>query len=209
MTMASTTSPFTALTMGIDDPYQLTDDQLKAAEEKLVDLKHNVLSFYTTADEALQLYQHNDVALIFANYGQQQVKAMQDAGAHIAYVNPKEGAPAWLDTWAMTSGVQDKDLAEAWVNFVLQKKIGQQLSERTGFGNTVVPFPAPAKATSWSGSSRSRIRPSAPTCGTRSRRRHSSPQPETGRRARHARRPHYRRDRTDHPRGSWKKHRRR
>ena len=39
----------------------------------------------------------------------------------------------------MTSGVQDKDLAEAWVNFVLQKKIGQQLSERTGFGNTVVP----------------------------------------------------------------------
>ena len=52
----------------------------------------------------------------------------------------RKGALAWLDTWAMTSGVQDKDLAEAWVNFVLQKKIGQQLSERTGFGNTVVPF---------------------------------------------------------------------
>ena len=67
---------------------------------------------------------------------------MKKAGAHIAYVNPSEGAPAWLDTWAMTSGVQDKDLAEAWVNFVLQKQIGQQLSERTGFGNTVVPFPS-------------------------------------------------------------------
>ncbi len=130
----------TALTMGIEDPYKLTDEQLQEAEKKLIDLKHNVLSFYTTADEALQLYQHNDVALIFANYGQQQVKTMQDAGAHIAYINPKEGAPAWLDTWAMTTGVQDKDLAEAWVNFVLQKKIGQQLSERTGFGNTVVPF---------------------------------------------------------------------
>jgi len=135
----------TALSMGIEDPYQLTDEQLQAAEDKLVDLKHNVLSFYTTADEALQLYQHNDIDLIFANYGQQQVKTMQDAGAHIAYVNPKEGAPAWLDTWAMTTGVQDKDLAEAWVNFVLQKKIGQQLSERTGFGNTVVPFPSAAE----------------------------------------------------------------
>jgi putative spermidine/putrescine transport system substrate-binding protein len=135
----------TALTMGIEDPYQLSEEQLKEAEQKLVDLKHNVLSFYTTADEALQLYQHNDVDLIFANYGQQQVKAMQDAGAHIAYINPKEGAPAWLDTWAMTTGVQDKELAEAWVNFVLQKKIGQQLSERTGFGNTVVPFPSAAE----------------------------------------------------------------
>jgi putative spermidine/putrescine transport system substrate-binding protein len=132
----------TALTMGAEDPFHLTDDQLKQAEEKLVSLKRNVLSFYTTADEALQLYQHNDIAIIFANYGQQQVKTMEKAGAHIAYVNPSEGAPAWLDTWAMTSGVQDKDLAEAWVNFVLQKKIGQQLSDRTGFGNTLVPFPS-------------------------------------------------------------------
>jgi putative spermidine/putrescine transport system substrate-binding protein len=130
----------TALTMGAADPFHLSADQLKQAEDKLMKLKSNVLSFYTTADEALQLYQHNDVAIIFANYGQQQVKAMKDAGAHIAYVNPSEGAPAWLDTWAMTTGVQDKDLAEAWVNFVLQKQIGQQLSERTGFGNTVVPF---------------------------------------------------------------------
>ena len=65
---------------------------------------------------------------------------MKDAGAHVAYINAKEGALAWLDTWAMTSGVRDKDLAEAWVNFVLQKKIGQQLSDRNGFGNTVVPY---------------------------------------------------------------------
>jgi len=130
----------TALSMGIDTPFNLDDAQLKAIQAKLVKLKRNVLSFYTTADEALQLYQSNDIAIIFANYGQQQVKMMQDAGAPIAYINPKEGALAWLDTWAMTSGVRDKDLAEAWVNFVLQKKIGRELSERTGFGNAVAPF---------------------------------------------------------------------
>lgn len=133
---------FTALTMGIQDPFHLTPDQMQKVKDKLVDLKRNVLSFYTTADEALQIYKNNDVALIWANYGQQQLKAMKDAGAHVAYINPKEGALAWLDTWAMTSGVRDKDLAEAWVNFVLQKKIGQQLSEREGFGNTVVPYPS-------------------------------------------------------------------
>ncbi len=129
---------FTALTMGIEDPFHLTAEQMGKIKEKLIALRSNVLSFYTTPDEALQLYKSNDVALIWANYGQQQVKAMKDAGANIGYVNPKEGALAWLDTWAMTSGVKDVDLAEAWVNFLLQKKIGQQLSERTGFGNTVV-----------------------------------------------------------------------
>jgi putative spermidine/putrescine transport system substrate-binding protein len=133
---------FTALTLGIKDPFHLTPEQMEQVKQKLIALKQNVLSFYTTADEALQIYQNNDVALIWANYGQQQVKAMKDAGAHVAYINASEGALAWLDTWAMTSGVQDKELAEQWVNFVLQKKVGQQLSERTGFGNTVVPAPS-------------------------------------------------------------------
>ena len=110
--------------MGLD-----TNDMRAAAHNHLTD-RH--------LSSRLQRIPNNDVALIWANYGQQQVKAMKDAGANIEYVNPKEGALAWLDTWAMTSGVQDFDLAEAWVNFLLQKKIGQQLSERTGFGNTVV-----------------------------------------------------------------------
>ena len=132
----------TALMMGIDDPYNLSDEQLQAAKDKLIDLKHNVLTFYTTADEALQLYDNNDIALIFANYGQQQVTMMKDAGANIVYINPKEGALAWLDTWALTSGVQDKELAEQWINFVLEPEISGQLSDRTGFGNAVVPFPS-------------------------------------------------------------------
>jgi putative spermidine/putrescine transport system substrate-binding protein len=130
---------FTALTLGIADPFHLSPDQMDKVKAKLLDLKKNVLSFYTTADEATEIYKSNDVALIWANYGQQQVKSLQDAGAHIAYVNPKEGALAWLDTWALTSGVQDKELAEQWISFVLQKKIGEQLTERTGFGNTVAP----------------------------------------------------------------------
>lgn len=133
---------FTALTLGIDNPFQLKPEQMEQIKKKLIDLKHNVLSFYTTADEALQIYQNNDVALIWANYGQQQMKAMQAAGAPVAYLNPKEGALAWLDTWAMTSGVREPELAHQWVNFALAKKIGQQLSERTGFGNTVVPAPS-------------------------------------------------------------------
>jgi putative spermidine/putrescine transport system substrate-binding protein len=130
---------FTALTTGIADPFHLSAAQLDTVKAKLIDLKKNVLSFYTTADEAQQIYQNNDVALIWANYGQQQVKALQKIGAHVAYVNPTEGALSWLDNWAMTSGVRDKAAAEKWVNFLLQKKISGQLSERTGFGNTATP----------------------------------------------------------------------
>ena len=130
---------FTALTMGIADPFHLTPEQITAVKAKLAELKKNVLSFYTTADEAQQIYQNNDVALIWANYGQQQLKALEKVGAKVAYINPSEGALSWLDNWAMTSGVKDKTAAEKWVNFLLQKKISGALTERTGFGNTVVP----------------------------------------------------------------------
>ncbi|MCX5579332.1 ABC transporter substrate-binding protein [Kaistia terrae] len=127
---------FTALTLGIENPFQLSTDQFATVKAKLLELKPNVLSFYTTADEALQIYQNNDVALIWANYGQQQLKAMQKAGAHVAYIAPTEGSLSWLDNWALTSGAKDPDAAAKWVNFLLDKKIGAELSERTGFGNT-------------------------------------------------------------------------
>lgn len=129
---------FTALTLGYKDPFNLSAEQMAAVKAKLVELKGNVLSFYTTADEAQQIYQNNDVALIWANYGQQQVKALQKVGAHVAYINPSEGALAWLDNWVISKGVRDKDAAEKWIDFMLSKKVSGALSERTGFGNTVV-----------------------------------------------------------------------
>lgn len=128
---------FTALTLGDKDPFHLDAEQMAAVKTKLVELKRNVLSFYTTADEAQQIYQNNDVALIWANYGQQQVKALQEIGAHVAYVNPSEGALAWLDNWVISKGARNKADAEKWIDFMISKKVSSELSERTGFGNTV------------------------------------------------------------------------
>ena len=133
----------TALDMGIENPFHLSRRaDASRPRTKLIDMKHNLLSLYSTADEALQLYQQNDVALIWANYGQQQVKMMKDAGAPIAYVNAKEGALAWLDTWAMTSGVKNKELAEKWVELRAAEEDLRRAVRAQGFGNTVVEFPS-------------------------------------------------------------------
>lgn len=131
---------FAALAEGIENPFALSDAQLQGIKQKLIELQANALSYYQSSDEALQIYQNNDVALIFANFGQQQLKLMQDAGAPVAYVVPKEGALAWLDTWALSKGAKNPELAEKWVNFVLQEKISGALTQRNGFGNTVTPL---------------------------------------------------------------------
>ena len=131
---------FAALAEGIENPFNLSDAQLEEIKGKLIALQKNALSYYQSADEALQIYNSNDVAMIFANFGQQQLKLMKDSGAPIAYVVPKEGALAWLDTWALSKGAKNPELAEKWVNFVLQKKISDALTQRNGFGNTVTPL---------------------------------------------------------------------
>ena len=128
---------FTALVMGFPDPFNLSPEQYEQIKAKLIALKSNVLTFYTNMDDGTQIYQNNDVALIWANFGRLQVKAMEAAGANIGYIIPEEGALAWLDTWALTSGVKEKELAEQWINFLLEKKVSAQMSERTGYGNTV------------------------------------------------------------------------
>lgn len=122
------------LMMGVDDPFNMSDAELEECVGKLVEMKRNGLSFFTSPDEAVQLYNSNDVALIWATFGQQQYTALLNAGANVGYVNPSEGALTWLDSWAITSGAADKKLAEAFVNFLLSPEIGQQIIDRTGFG---------------------------------------------------------------------------
>lgn len=128
-----------ALLLNMRDPFHLSDEQMAEVKAKLIDLKRQVLSFYSTADEATQLYRSNDIALIWAQYGQQQVKAMQSVGANIAYINPREGALAWVDVWSISSATREKLLAEQWINFLLEKRVGEQLTVRTGYGSTTSP----------------------------------------------------------------------
>ena len=73
-------------------------------------------------EESVELFQHHAVALLFANYGRQQLKLLRDAGADVGYMIPQEGALAWLDCWAVTRGVKNRRLAESWINYMLEKK---------------------------------------------------------------------------------------
>jgi putative spermidine/putrescine transport system substrate-binding protein len=80
---------------------------------RLIAVRRNVLTFYSLPEESVQLFREHKVALLFANYGTQQVQQLKKAGADIGYTIPKEGALAWLDCWTVTRGAKNKLLAEA------------------------------------------------------------------------------------------------
>jgi putative spermidine/putrescine transport system substrate-binding protein len=126
-----------AQALGFDNPFRMTDSQLQDASLKLIDLRRNILTFYSDPDEALQIYKDMDVALVFANFGTQQVNKMKEAGLNIGYVIPQEGALAWLDCWVLSAGVRNNDLAHAWINYTLTPRVGNMLVQRQGLMNTL------------------------------------------------------------------------
>ncbi|CAB3748198.1 spermidine/putrescine ABC transporter substrate-binding protein [Burkholderia puraquae] len=132
---------FTALALGYPDPFRLSPAQTLAVAHKLIDLRRNLLTYYTLPEEATALFVQHRAALMFGNYGTQQVELLRRAGADVGYVIPDEGALAWLDCWAVTRGTQHAELAFAWINYMLEPAIGALLTERQGLANTLAPSP--------------------------------------------------------------------
>ncbi|MBN3832200.1 extracellular solute-binding protein [Burkholderia sp. Ac-20344] len=132
---------FTALALGYPDPFRLSPAQTLAVAHKLIDLRRNLLTYYTLPEEATALFVEHRAALMFGNYGTQQVELLRRAGADVGYVIPDEGALAWLDCWAVTRGAPHPELAFAWINYMLEPAIGALLTERQGLANTLAPPP--------------------------------------------------------------------
>ncbi|MDP5240367.1 extracellular solute-binding protein [Uliginosibacterium sp. 31-16] len=131
----------TALALGYRDPFHLNPEQFRRVLERLLQLRDNVLKFYSTPEEAVKLFQEHEVALIFANYGDQQIQELRRAGADIGYIVPHEGALAWLDCWAIMRRTPDRSLAEAWINHMLSPSVATQLTQEQGLANTLKDAP--------------------------------------------------------------------
>ncbi|HEY0286716.1 MAG TPA: extracellular solute-binding protein [Pseudomonas sp.] len=119
------------------DPFRINAADFAQVTDKLIALRRNVLTFYSQPEEAAELFRTHSVALIYANYGRQQLRQLRDAGVDVGYVVPREGALAWLDCWAISRGARDPVLASLWINYMLEPQVSHALNERQDLSNTV------------------------------------------------------------------------
>lgn len=130
-----------ALSLGSKTPFAIQPQQWGPLVDRLIALRRNALSFYAQLEDSITQFQSRKAALMFANYGSQQFKQLQTAGANVGYIVPQEGALAWLDCWVITRGARDRALAHAWINYMLEDQPGQVLVTRQGLSNTTSPSP--------------------------------------------------------------------
>jgi len=130
-----------ALSLGRANPFHIADKDWPLMTRRLIALRRNVLTFYTEPSESVDLFMGQHVALLFANYGTQQLKLLREAGANVGYVIPREGALAWLDCWAITRSAHNRALAEAWIDYLLEQAPSMALVNRQGLASTTTPSP--------------------------------------------------------------------
>lgn len=130
-----------AMVMGDATPFHLEAREWPIAVDQLIALRRNALGYYSQPEESVELFTNGRAALMFANYGSQQVQLLQKAGVSVGYAVAREGALAWLDCWAVTRSAKNRDLAHAWINYLLEQGPGEALLTRQGLANTTSESP--------------------------------------------------------------------
>lgn len=92
---------------------------LDAIKEKLIEQKPLNKTYWKTGDEFSKLFvgKQIDIGLMWSG----QAAYMKQEGESIAFTVPEDGAIGWVDNWAIAEGSQNKDLAYAFVDWMISK----------------------------------------------------------------------------------------
>lgn len=105
-----------AIALG-QDPNNPSD--LDAVKAKLLEQKALNKTYWKTGDEFSKLFagKQIDVGLMWSG----QAAWMKQEGEPIAFTVPKDGGIGWVDNWAIAEGSQNKDLAYAFIDWMISK----------------------------------------------------------------------------------------
>jgi putative spermidine/putrescine transport system substrate-binding protein len=118
--------------LGITDPYELTQTQFTAAVDLLKSEHPLIKKYWDLASQEISLFQNGSVVVGAA--WPYQTNTLQAAGAKVADTIPSEGATGWADTWLLATNAPHPNCAYKWMAYVSTPKI--QAQQAIYFGET-------------------------------------------------------------------------
>jgi len=103
---------------GNADIYNLNDDQLAAARDRMIELKPMVRKYWATAGELVDLYAGGEV-WISNTWGGYQSNLLAEAGIEVKEFLPSDGAEGWMDSWMLVKGTPNTECAYKLLNMLL------------------------------------------------------------------------------------------
>lgn len=127
------------------NPYVLTDEELAEVEKLLIQQKGLLLTRYQDNPTLFQLLQSGAVvaATEFAQVFRQLLTAEAQGAAPVDFrhsLKMKEGGLGWVDTWLVTSGVEDGkkfELCNSFIDIMISPEVMKKIGEVAGCSTTV------------------------------------------------------------------------
>lgn len=104
--------------------------QLAAAEAKLKELIPRVKAFDSDSPKTELLTGEAWIGLVWN--GEAAIAMKEDP--NIKFVIPKEGGSLWIDNMAIPKGAKHKDLAEKFINYLLEPEVSVELAKAYPYG---------------------------------------------------------------------------
>jgi putative spermidine/putrescine transport system substrate-binding protein len=122
--------------LGIENPYELNEEQFDAAIELLKEQKANVGEYWSEAAKQISAFAGEDVTVgttwqyqYFALKGE---KVPVEASPASQGFLPKEGATGWSDTWMIAKDAKHPNCMYEWMNWIISPKANAEVAEYFG-----------------------------------------------------------------------------
>jgi spermidine/putrescine transport system substrate-binding protein len=121
-----------AVALGLPYP-DLSDDQLDQVKAKLLELRPNIRSFWSTISDPIQQITNGEIKM-FYGWPSQYATLVQDDVA-VEYLNPSEGRLSWSCGAIVMADTEHYDLALAWIDARLSAETGATMIDTTFQGH--------------------------------------------------------------------------
>lgn len=122
--------------LGIENPYELNEEQFDAAVGLLEEQKPYVGEYWSEAAKQISAYAGGDVQV--GTTWQYQYFALKEEGVPVEASPasqgflPKEGATGWSDTWMIAKEAKHPNCMYEWMNWIIEPKINAEVAEWFG-----------------------------------------------------------------------------
>ncbi|HEX4668624.1 MAG TPA: ABC transporter substrate-binding protein [Solirubrobacterales bacterium] len=122
--------------LGIENPYELNEEQFNAAIELLKEQRKNVGEYWSEAAKQISAFAGGDVTV--GTTWQYQYFALKEEGVPVKASPasqgflPKEGATGWSDTWMISSEAKHPNCMYEWMNWIIEPKVNAEVAEFFG-----------------------------------------------------------------------------
>jgi putative spermidine/putrescine transport system substrate-binding protein len=122
--------------LGIEDPYELNEEQFEAAVNLLKEQRPLVGEYWSEAEKQISSYASGDIEV--GTTWQYQYFLLKEEGKPVAASPasqgflPEEGATGWSDTWMISSEAAHPNCMYMWMNWIIEPKANAEVAEYFG-----------------------------------------------------------------------------